>query len=203
MAGRPVIHTRRGYELGEVVSALQKAVRRSEEERALFWALELEMSGYPTYAWRRLRIILSEDIGLAWPDGPAVIRALFENWQDAMKNVPKGQKDTSGSGARLFLVHAVLLMCRSEKSRLVDHALLYTARRTDTPEIPDEALDKHTKRGRQKKRGWDHFFEEGAMLNNESPDIEDVYRERARAALENQPPPEVAGQLPLDDHREE
>ena len=33
--------TVRGYDMKEVVSALQKAIRRSDDESALFWAVEL------------------------------------------------------------------------------------------------------------------------------------------------------------------
>ena len=38
--------TSRGYVLSEVVSALQKACRRQQEDRATWWAAELERSGF-------------------------------------------------------------------------------------------------------------------------------------------------------------
>ena len=35
------IWTANGYNLFDVISALQKAIRRAEEEEAMYWALEL------------------------------------------------------------------------------------------------------------------------------------------------------------------
>ena len=65
-----------GYLCGEVASALQKSLRRGEERDALFWATELELSGFGKYVWKRLRIIASEDVGLAEPLAAATVRAL-------------------------------------------------------------------------------------------------------------------------------
>lgn len=78
------------------------------------------------------------------------------------------------------MVHAVILLCRASKSRLVDHALivLYEGKRA-AREIPDFALDKHTARGRQRRRGWKHFWSEGAKLHPEG-ELLDIYRDRAR-----------------------
>jgi hypothetical protein len=47
-------------------------------------------------------------------------------------------------------------------------------------EIPDWALDRHTRRGRQRSRGNHHFFEEGALLAGET--IPDPYAAEGRAA---------------------
>lgn len=172
-----------GYKLGEVASALQKSIRRGEEDSALFWATELDLSGYSEYAWKRLRIITSEDIGLASPTLPAIIQALYSAWSDQRK-----KKDERHGPERLFLVHAVILLARSQKSRLVDHALIayYEAPRPQR-EIPDWALDKHTLRGRKLRRGNDHFWAEGARLAN-AAELLDPYREIAlRTRIDHQP----------------
>jgi hypothetical protein len=83
MSGIPP--TIRGFEFAEVASSMQKSIRRGDEEGALYWAIELDRSDYGEYIWRRLRIICSEDVGLAEPLMPAVIRALYDNWVDAKK----------------------------------------------------------------------------------------------------------------------
>jgi replication-associated recombination protein RarA len=116
-----------GYNLGEVTSAFQKCVRRGDEDGALFWATELDISGYGEYAWKRIRIMVSEDIGLAEPGLPAQVAALYANWLAQKK---KG--DEKNGPERLFLVHAVILISRAGKSRMVDHALIvyYEAERT-------------------------------------------------------------------------
>ena len=59
MSGPP--DTRRGYDAREVVSALQKAIRRSDLDAALYWGVELARSGYGNWLWARLRIIVAED----------------------------------------------------------------------------------------------------------------------------------------------
>jgi len=40
--------TKHGFNLDEVVSVLQKSIRRGMEEESLFWAVELAESGYLT-----------------------------------------------------------------------------------------------------------------------------------------------------------
>lgn len=164
-----------GYTCGEVASAFQKCIRRGLEEDALFWATELDLAGYGEYVWKRLRIIVSEDIGLAEPGLAADLRALYDNWLDQRK-----KKDERHGPERLFLVHAVLRCARAQKSRMVDHALIvmYEGRR-EHREIPDFALDRHTSRGRRRQRGWKHFWEEGAHLTNPSP-IADPFQPQAR-----------------------
>lgn len=171
-----------GYNLGEVTSALQKTIRRGEEAAALFWATELDLSGYGEYCWKRLRIIVSEDIGLASPGLVAETRALYCNWVDQRKKA-----DTKHGPERLFLVHAVILLAQARKSRLVDHALIayYEAPR-QRMEIPDAALDKHTQRGRQLSRGNAHFWQEGAKLANAAK-MEDPYCSIARLTRTDRP----------------
>jgi len=112
-------------------------------------ATELDRSNFGEYVWKRLRIIASEDIGLAQPSAVVSIRALYDNWKDQRK-----KDDARHAPERLFLVHAVMLLCRAAKSRSVDHALVvfYEGERPRR-EVPDFALDKHTGRGRARKRG--------------------------------------------------
>jgi replication-associated recombination protein RarA len=165
-----------GYNLGEVASSLQKCIRRGQEDGALFWATELDLSGYGEYCWKRLKIISSEDVGMAEPGAAAEILALYQNWSAQRK---KG--DTRHGPERLFLVHAVILLARAKKSRLVDHALIvyYEGMRAQRP-IPDVALDKHTARGRQLKRGHEHFWSEGAVVTNPG-EVADPYYDQAKA----------------------
>ena len=75
----PWLLTKNEYELDEVVSVLQKSIRRGLEEESLYWALELSESGYGQYLWRRLCVIASEDIGLVEPVVSVIINSLAEN----------------------------------------------------------------------------------------------------------------------------
>ena len=174
------MRTRGGFALDEVASALQKTIRRGLEREAIFWATELDLTGYGNYAWKRLRIICSEDVGFAWPEGPAVIRALYENWQE----IRKAEKDRppERSSAMLFLAHAVVLLARAPKSRLIDNActLFYTGDREQMGmDIPDYALDHHTSRGRRLGRTEATAYDESYRITNTT--IDDPYATEARA----------------------
>jgi replication-associated recombination protein RarA len=69
----------------EAVSALQRAIRRGEEEQAVVWAAEMDRSGNVEYCWKRLKVVLSEDVGLAEPQLPTVVRVLYETLPDLKK----------------------------------------------------------------------------------------------------------------------
>lgn len=165
-----------GYKIGEVSSAMQKCIRRGLEEDALFWATELDLAGYGEYVFKRLRIIASEDVGLAEAIAAPTIYALYQNWLAQRK-----KKDEKHGPERLFLVHAVLILSRAAKSCTVDHALIamYEASRPERA-IPDFALDKHTSAGRKLRRAWKHFWEHGARLENKAQ-LHDPYEATARA----------------------
>lgn len=160
-----------GYDFYEVMSAMQKSIRRGEEEATLFWASELYLSDYADHAWGRFHVIASEDIGLADNSVCVQIQTLHERWKDR-------KKDLDGE-ARLYFIHAALILVRAPKSRLVDDALI-TIFEGERPklDIPDYALDVHTTRGKAMGRSVEHFFDEGAKLVNET--LPDPYRERAK-----------------------
>lgn len=166
-----------GYLLGEVASAFQKSIRRGVEEDALFFGTELDISGFGEYAWKRLKIMASEDVGLADPLAAVAVQSLYQSWKEQ-----RSKKDTKHEPERLFFVHAVMLLARAQKSRMVDHALIafYEADRTAIRrEVPDYALDKHTAAGRKLRRGHSHFWEEGARVENAAP-LVDLYEATAR-----------------------
>jgi replication-associated recombination protein RarA len=154
--------TQKGYDLGEVASALQKSVRRGLEQEAMYWAVELFNSNFDEYCWKRLRIMSCEDVGLANPMAAVQIQSLYNMYLDLKK-----KKEDAQQPWRLMLTQAVLVLCRSEKSRVVDHALIHfwNTHPNTGKDIPEYALDKHTARGKHNGRGWKHFFEEGTLLN--------------------------------------
>ncbi len=189
--GKPA-NTANDHEFFEASSAFQKAIRRGDEDAAMHWMIELyefnrnpKPSRYDEYLWKRIRIIVSEDIGLAEPNLPAVIEALYLCYKDQKK------KDIANGGKhgaqRLQLTHAVLLLVRAKKSRLVDNALgTYWDRwkgNGHEMKIPDYALDKHTQKGKSMGRGYEHFFTEGVKLENEDIlDRDDEYKEGRESA---------------------
>ena len=168
--------TRHGWPLDIAASALQKSIRRSDHESAIYWAREL-LEHHPHYLWHRLAVITSEDIGLAVPWMPAVIAALRASYYE-------GAKRKGGGDGAMFASHAALLLARSPKSRLVDDEMLVVADVRREP--PDYALDRHTRRGRELGRTWTHFWEDGAKLVDPETGevgaeaIPNAYAERAR-----------------------
>ncbi|GAB3767788.1 hypothetical protein GCM10028818_01200 [Spirosoma horti] len=156
------IKTKKGYDFFEVSSAMQKCIRRGHEDQAMFWAVELYDSGFSEYVWKRMRIMSSEDVGLAEPMMPANIWALYRMFQEQAK-----KKEDKNEPQRLFMTHAVLLLCRARKSRMIDWSLLFhwLTHPFKKLVIPDFAYDKHNERGRMLKRSWAHFFDEGTILH--------------------------------------
>lgn len=179
--------TIKGYDFFEVSSALQKSIRRGLEDDAMYWAAELYHSKYDEYLWKRLRVYVCEDIGLAEPHMITTIHALYSTYMEFKKKKTEGGQPSE----RLFLTQAVILLCRASKSRLICHASIHHFRTHEHHHlpIPDYALDQHTRKGKAMGRGLSHFFEEGAKLER----IAIVYREteyleRAKKALVNPGP---------------
>jgi replication-associated recombination protein RarA len=133
-AYKPPQKTTGGYNGYQIVSAMQKCIRRGLEQDALFWATELWASCDATgreYIWHRLRVIASEDIGLADNNACVQVSALYANF-------------TRRPNEKIFFWHAVLLLARAPKSRIVDHAGIAIGEgpRLKRP-IPSFAIDNH------------------------------------------------------------
>lgn len=169
--------TRNNLSASEVISGLQKHIRRSEEEPAMQAAAELLYSGNKMLVgWllNRLEVISHEDIGIANPQ--AVIFTATTVAQ--IRELLKSKKDDRAS---LYVANIILLLCRSPKSRLGDHFQAACGKpvKLGTPyEVPEYAFDKHTIRGRKMNRGLAHFRESSAQLSPLS-DVDDQYEDRA------------------------
>jgi replication-associated recombination protein RarA len=156
-----------GLDFFTVSSAFQKTIRRGMEHEALWFGTELYLSGYEEYAWFRLRVIVSEDVGIANPALPAQVQALYQTYLDFKK------KKNRHSPEKLPFFHALLLLVRSPKSRLIDNLLSEYMFIRDTVEAPDLnskdldfIKDLHTAAGKKLGRGLDHFYEEGGKIEN-------------------------------------
>jgi len=133
---------------------------------------------------------------------PATIVALHQ----AALTLEAGARGRRQGVGRLQLVHAVLLLARARKSRIVDHALIAISADETVREIPDVALDKHTKRGRAMGRGREHFWTDGSLLADPRTgeltaegSLPDVYRDRAVAARQRRRKPEQERQMTIEE----
>ena len=160
----------------EVISALQKHIRRNEEKQAMKCALEL-LPRYEKYFWRRLLVIVVEDIGPANPGLLQQIKTLRETYFEFR------QEDKRGAEF-LVLANAIVLMSRSPKCRIGDNFQAVCRKEWEAEggvEIPDYALDCHTGRGRRMGRTKEFWIEEGLKLVP-TPEYFDPYTKEAQAA---------------------
>lgn len=160
-AADEVLKTRGGYALDEVVSALQKEIRRGNEWQACYWARELAASGMWRYCWRRLGVIAAEDVGFASPETVVLVESLRSGYAWAAET----SKRQPGWEQRMCM--AVVALARAPKSREIDDLCWTVDRERDVP-VPDYAVDMHTRRGRQMGRGIEFFVAESGRLVNEA-----------------------------------
>ena len=100
------LRTIRGYDFGEVSSAMQKAIRRGETQYAGYWALELWASGFGNYVWKRLLTVSAED---CWGIITQEVKALHDSY--AMINANLSGRRARG---RIFISKAVILLCAAK-----------------------------------------------------------------------------------------
>lgn len=169
--------TIKGYDMFEASSAFQKAIRRGDEDSALFWMAEFYDSGKAEYLWKRMMIICAEDIGLAEPSIHTHVRELYASFKWML------EKNDKKKSERMFLVQAVLMMVRCRKSRLVDWALNVTwdSHFETRMEIPDYAIDMHSRKGKAMGKTVNDFINVGSHLENHRElDRETEYKEWCR-----------------------
>lgn len=175
--------TRNGFATDEIVSCLQKSIRRAMVEEACQYAYELYVSG-PVYLeklWRRLLTISVEDIGFGNLDAAVQVNTMNE----MRKNFPYDDGDQP-----MYFIHAIRILCASTKDRSSDYLkniIIKEAAMGKKPEIMDVALDKHTVRGQAMGRGSKHFFEEATKVIPQL-EIDNDYRERYGKILETYSP---------------
>jgi replication-associated recombination protein RarA len=175
------VQTIHGFAADELISALQKSIRRGMVENAALVAYELFASSkeLEECVWSRLAIISVEDVGFGNPDAPLLIHTLDE----FRRRVPHNPTDRL-----IFLIHAVRALALSPKDRTSDEMANWVRQAVDSgrarPEILDVMLDMHTRRGQEMGRDFRHWFTEGAKVENEIPDRDLTYRKHLLALLE-------------------
>ena len=102
------------YPRKDITSWFHKALRRGDEDAALFCASELDLTGLQGHVWNTLIVAASEDVGLADNSLTVQLLGLFKG------NKALGDDEEM---ARHFLLDAVLLVAGAKKNRLVDEAL--------------------------------------------------------------------------------
>lgn len=180
----PWTHVRTVHDLpaDEVISTLQKEIRRGNEENAALIAYEMIHTSpeLERYLWDRLSVISVEDIGFGDVQAPILIRSL----EQLSQRFGRHQGDRY-----LFAIHAVRYLATRQKDRSTDEMYNWMIQAIEKdglrPEIPEYALDMHTARGAALGRGKLHFLEVGARIKPELPDREKKYYERLKEIWED------------------
>ena len=73
------VYDRHGDNHYDMLSALQKSIRGSDPDAAVFYLAKLLESGDMISACRRLQVIASEDIGLAYPLAPVMVKSCVDS----------------------------------------------------------------------------------------------------------------------------
>lgn len=166
----------RGIPVDQLVSVLQKSVRRSEVDDAVLAAYEMHSTSpaVADHLWRRLRLIAVEDVGMGAPLAPVLLRELQSDY------------DASGGQDWMQVVHAVRCLALSPKDRTssehADHARTAVDSGDAVLTVPDHALCVHTRAGQLASRGLVQWWEHGAQVRDEHPDAHHRYRDALIAA---------------------
>ena len=89
----------------DLLSCLQKSIRGSDPDATAFYVAKLVAAGELISLCRRLQVIASEDIGLAYPQAAAIVRACCQSAIEL--GLPEG---------RIPLINAAILLATAPKS---------------------------------------------------------------------------------------
>lgn len=134
----------------DILSALQKSVRGSDPDAALHYLARLLEAGDMISAARRMLVIASEDVGLAYPQAAAIVKACIDSaFQLGMPE------------ARIPLAQAIILMATAPKSnsaiRGIDAAMA-DVRHGNCGDIPAHLKDCHYTGAKKLGRGLTYQF---------------------------------------------
>ena len=96
----------------DLLSCLQKSIRGSDPDAAVFYLAKLLSYGELISVCRRLQVIASEDVGLAYPMAAAVTRACCES-----------AKELGMPEARIPLANAAIMLATAPKSNSAESAI--------------------------------------------------------------------------------
>ncbi len=155
----------------EIVSMLQKAIRRGLETEAVDAAYELYLTSRELehVMWRRLIMIAMEDVGFGDLQSTGIVYTYYQ---------AKDLFERDSGDRQLPFVQAIRYLCRCSKERSSSYyqnlqELKYS--RGYEINVPDYALDKHTKRGKEMGRDTMFFYTDGDRVFPEHVDEEHLH----------------------------
>ena len=151
----------------DILSAFQKSVRGSDPDAAIHYLARLISAGDLASICRRILVMASEDIGLAYPQAITIVKACVDS--ALQLGLPE---------ARIPLAEAVILLATSPKSNsaicAIDDAL-NDIKNIDTGDIPPHLKDAHYSGSQKLGHGLtykyphsypDHYIEQQYLPDN-------------------------------------
>jgi len=134
----------------DMLSAFQKSIRGSDPDAAIYYLAKILSAGDMPSACRRILVIASEDIGLAYPQAAAIANACVDS---AMRlGMPE---------ARIPLAEAVVMLATAPKSNsaitAIDKAMGDISKR-DTGTVPKHLQDAHYSGAENLGRGTEYKY---------------------------------------------
>lgn len=119
----------------DILSAFQKSVRGSDPDAAVHYLARLVCAGDLQSICRRVLVMASEDIGLAYPQAAMIVKSCVDS--ALQLGFPE---------ARIPLAQAVLLLATAPKSNSAINAIdaaIHDIESSDTGDIPEYLKDSH------------------------------------------------------------
>lgn len=164
--------SKHGISADLLISAVQKCIRRGQEDLAMRFAYELYITSqfHEEKLWNRLLVITVEDIGFGDTNALIVVKTLNE----MRKEYPYLDGDRP-----IFFLYAIRYLCKQKKERSTDHIkniIMKENAKGEIPEIPDYAYDMHTNKGRfELGRDVFYFMDEASKVIPLADDYDDTY----------------------------
>lgn len=150
----------------DILSAFQKSIRGSDPDAAIHYLARLVVGGDIASICRRLLVIASEDIGLAYPNAASIVKSCCDS--ALQLGFPE---------ARIPLAQAVLLLATAPKSNSVVCAIdaaISDINNKDVGDIPLHLKDGHyagaQKLGRAKSYEYPHNYPNNYIKQQYLPD---------------------------------
>ena len=134
----------------DILSAFQKSIRGSDPDAAIHYLARLIKAGDLISICRRLLVIASEDVGLAYPNAITIVKSCTDS-----------AKELGFPEARIPLAQAVILLATSPKSNSCYKAIsnaLSELENENIGDIPSHLKDCHYSGAKNLGRGMDYKY---------------------------------------------
>lgn len=150
----------------DVMSAFQKSIRGSDADAAIHYLARLLCAGDMISACRRLLVIASEDIGMAYPQAASIVKACVDS--ALQLGLPE---------ARIPLAQAVLVLATAPKTNSAICAIdaaMHDVESMDVGMVPSALRDSHydgaSKLGHGQGYKYPHSYENNYISQQYLPD---------------------------------